>query len=142
MANPAKATRRRGRKPAAQLTRPDYPYTMRLPDGRTLCVEVPGRWTTADRDGTPAFLPEGVAFLDRMRALFISTLDRAPSPGYVTRLREGLGMTQAQFGERIGVDKITVSRWERGTMKPSTPALKAIEKLRKQWLRRGVTVSS
>jgi DNA-binding XRE family transcriptional regulator len=115
---------------------------MRLPDGRTLCVEVPGRWTTADRDGTPAFLPEGVAFLDRIRALFTSTLDRAPSPGYITRLREALGMTQEQFGDRIGVDKMTVSRWERGTMKPSGPARKAIEKLRKESIRKGVTVES
>lgn len=115
---------------------------MRLPDGRTLCVEVPGRWVTADRDGTPAFLPEGVGFLDRVRALFISTLDRAPSPGYVTRLREGLGLTQKRFAQRIGVDKMTVSRWERGAMRPSAEAIKAIEKLRKQAMRRGVAVAS
>lgn len=41
-------------------------------------MEVPGRWVSADRDATPAFEPEAAAFLDR-----------APSPGYITRLREG-----------------------------------------------------
>jgi len=134
--------RRGGRKPAAHLSRPDHPYTMRLPDGRTLCVEVPGRWVSADRDGTPAFEPQAVAFLDRIRAVFMSALDRAPSPGYITRLREGLGMTQEQFSQRVGVDKMSVSRWERGTMRPSETAVKAIEKLRKNSIRHGVTVES
>ena len=85
---------------------------MRLPDGRTLCVEVSGRWVTADRNGTPALLPDGVRFLDRVRALLMSVLDRPPSPGFITTLREGLGYTRKRFGERIGVDKMTVSRWE------------------------------
>jgi DNA-binding XRE family transcriptional regulator len=115
---------------------------MRLSDGRTLCLEVPGRWVTKDRDGSTAFLPEGVAFLDRVRALFMSALDRAPSPGYIVRLREGLGLTQREFAERVNVDKMTVSRWERGTVRPSAEALKAIEKLRKEALRRGVTIES
>jgi DNA-binding transcriptional regulator YiaG len=97
---------------------------------------------TKDRDGSTAFLPEGVAFLDRVRALFLSALDRAPSPGYIVRLREGLGLTQKEFAERVGVDKMTVSRWERGTVRPSTEALKAVEKLRKEALRRGVTIES
>lgn len=140
MTTTLKPGKRRGTKPAAALSRPDLPYTMRLPDGRTVCVEVPGRWVTADRDGTPAFLPEGVAFLDRVRALFLSALDRPPSPGYITRLREGLGLTQRAFGERIGVDKMTVSRWERGTMRPSDEALRGIEKLRKDAVRRGVAL--
>lgn len=140
MATTLKKRTRRGRKPAAALSRPDFPYTMRLPDGRTVCVEVPGRWVTADRDGTPAFEPEGAAFLDRVRALFLSALDRAPSPGYITRLREGLGLTQRTFGERIGVDKMTVSRWERGAMRPSEEALQAIEKLRKDAVHRGVAI--
>lgn len=140
MATTLKPRTRRGTKPAAALSRLDFPYTMRLPDGRTVCVEVPGRWVTAERDGTPAFLPDGVAFLDRVRALFLSVLDRPPSPGYITRLREGLGLTQRTFGERIGVDKMTVSRWERGTMRPSEEALRVIEKLRKDAVRRGVAL--
>lgn len=142
MATTLKPRKRRGTKPAAALSRPDFPYTMRLPDGRTVCVEVPGRWVTADRDGTPAFLPDGVAFLDRVRALFLSALDSPPSPGYITRLREGLGLTQRAFGERVGVDKMTVSRWERGAMRPSNEAVAAIEKLRKTAVRRGVVLSA
>lgn len=135
----AEQKRRRGRPPAMQLANPDLPYTMRLADGRTLYVEVPGRWVTKDRDGSVAFLPEGVDFLDRIRALAIK-LDRPPGPGFITALREALGMTQKEFGERIGVDKMTVSRWERGALKPSDASLAALESLRRQAVRRGVTI--
>ncbi len=135
------SNRRRGRPRAEQLSRADVPYTMKLPDGRTLYVEVPGRWVTADRDGTMAFLPEGVAFLDRVRALAIK-LDRAPSPGFITSLREALGLRQKEFGEQLGVDKMTVSRWERGTLRPSAASLAALQRLRQQAVRRGVTIPS
>lgn len=135
----SKPLRRRGRQPAAQLGKPDFPYTMKLPDGRTLYVEVPGRWVTTDRDGSPAFLPEAVRFLDRVQAL-AQRLDRPPSPGFVTSLREALGMTQAEFAEQLGVDKMTVSRWERGTLRPSAESLAAIEELRRKAVRRGVTI--
>jgi DNA-binding transcriptional regulator YiaG len=94
---------------------------------------------TADRDGKPALRPDGVAFLDRLCALAIR-LDRPPSPGYIVALREALGMTQKEFGERIGVDKMTVSRWERGEVRPSDDSLAGIEQLRKQAVRRGVTI--
>lgn len=141
MATRVQGKRRRGRKPSPRLSRPDLPYTMKLPDGRTLCVEIPGRWVAADRDGAPALLPDGVRFLDRVRAMFLSALDRPPSPGYVTALREGLGLTQKEFGEGVGVDKMTVSRWERGTLRPSSESLAAIEKFRRQAVRKGVTLS-
>jgi DNA-binding transcriptional regulator YiaG len=131
--------RRRGRPPAAQLSNPDFPYTMKLPDGRTLYVEVPGRWMTQDRDGSPAFLPGAVRFLDRIQAL-AQRLDRPPSPGFITSLREALGMTQAEFGERIGVDKMTVSRWERGALRPSEGSLAAISELRNRATRSGVMI--
>jgi len=131
--------RRRGRPPAAQLSNPDFPYTMKLPDGRTLYVEVPGRWMTQDRDGSPAFLPGAVRFLDRIQAL-AQRLDRPPSPGFITSLREALGLTQAEFGERIGVDKMTVSRWERGALRPSDASLAAISELRNRATRSGVTI--
>lgn len=137
-----KKTWRRGRKPAAALSSPDLPYTMKLPDGRTIFVEVPGRWVTIDRSGQPAFLPEGVEFLDRVRALALSALDSSPGPAYITTLREALGCTQLEFGERIGVDKMTVSRWERGTLKPSEESLKAIEELRRKAVRKGVILPS
>jgi DNA-binding transcriptional regulator YiaG len=112
---------------------------MKLPDGRTLYVEVPGRWMTQDRDGTPAFLPEAVRFLDRVQAL-AQTLTRAPSPGFITSLREALGLTQKEFGEQLGVDKMTVSRWERGTLRPSEASLAVVEELRRKAVRRGVTI--
>jgi DNA-binding XRE family transcriptional regulator len=131
---------RRGTPPNPTLARPNYPYTMRLGDGRTLLVEVPGRWVTADRDGTPAFLPDGVHFLDRVRSAFLSVLDRAPSPGFLTTLREALGLTQREFAARVGVDKMTVSRWERGALRPSREALVVIERVRKEALRRGVAL--
>lgn len=134
------ATRkRRGRQPAAQLSNPDFPYTMKLGDGRTIYVEVPGRWMTKDRDGTPAFLPPAVRFLDRVRALSMK-LTTTPSPGFITTLREALGMTQAEFGERVGVDKMTVSRWERGALRPSDESLAAIAELRQRAVKRGVAI--
>lgn len=139
MTTNATPLRRRGRPPAAQLANPDLPYTMRLPDGRTLYVEVPGRWVTTDRDGKPAFLPGGVDFLDRLRALAIK-LDRPPGPGFITALREALGLTQKEFGEQLGVDKMTVSRWERGALRPSDESLDAIEELRRKAVRRGVAI--
>lgn len=130
---------RRGRPRAAQLSQPDLPYTMKLPDGRTIYVEVPGRWVTKDRGGEVAFLPGAVHFLDRVRALAVN-LDRTPSPGYFTVLREALGLTQAELGERIGVDKLTVSRWERGALRPSAESLAKLEKLRSEAVRKGVVI--
>ncbi len=135
-------SKRRGPQPSAQLSRPDFAYTMRLPDGRTVCIEVPGRWMTEDRDGSPAFLPGAIDFLDRIRALFMSALDRPPSPGYIMRLREALGMTQQQLGDAIGVDSMTVSRWERGTLRPSAESLAGLEKLRKRMVGEGVVIPS
>ncbi len=131
--------KRRGRPPAAQLPNPDLPYTMKLPDGGVLYVEVPGRWVTKDRDGKPAFLPQAVKFLDRVRALAVK-VDRAPTPGFLTALREALGMTQAEFGARIGVDKVTVSRWERGALRPGHESVRAIEDLRRRAVQGGVAI--
>jgi len=112
---------------------------MKLADGRTLYVEIPGRWVTKDRGGEALLLPEAVSFLDRIRALAMK-LDRPPSPGFIMALREALGLTQLEFGEQLGVDKMTVSRWERGTLRPSAASLEALENLRKQAGRRGVTI--
>jgi len=89
--------RRRGRTPQG-VAGPDYPYTLRLRDGRTLVVEIPGKWVTADRDGTPAFLPPAVEMVDRIRVLLGSVRAFSPpSPGYILTLRKALGLTQQQF---------------------------------------------
>ncbi|MCK4661021.1 MAG: helix-turn-helix domain-containing protein [Phycisphaerae bacterium] len=143
MATPAK-TKRRGHPPAKQLSRPDHPYTMKLPDGRTLFVEIPGRWVTRDRSGKPAFSSPAVQFLDRVRVLAMpfGAQRTAPSPGYITTLREALGLTQKEMGERLGVDKMTVSRWERGTIRPRDDSLASLERLRRQTVRKGVTIPS
>lgn len=53
------------------------------------------------------------------------------APEEVKSLREELGLTQEKFAKRIGVHKITVSRWERGEMVPRGLALKALERLAK-----------
>ncbi len=138
-AMPKPAPHRRGRPTNPQLTRPDHPYTMKLPDGRTLFVEVPGRWTANDRDGSILFLPDAVRFLDRLRVL-ANKINRTPTPGYITTLRESLGMTQAQFGLEVGVDKVTVSRWERGELHPSEKSIAALEKLRAQAAAKGAVI--
>lgn len=42
------------------------------------------------------------------------------------RLRHGLGLTQAQMGERIGVTQNTVARWERGEVGIGEPQARLI----------------
>ena len=116
---------------------PDLPYAMNFSDGRTLLVSVPGRWVVKDRSGETCFTPEGVRFLDRCRSVF-TPLDRAPSPGFIRTFREALG--QAKFGERVGVDKLTIYRWERGELRPGAESVQAIRKLREQAARKGVVI--
>jgi DNA-binding transcriptional regulator YiaG len=44
----------------------------------------------------------------------------------VRKLREDLGMTQAQLAAEVGVDQSTVSLWETTDTKPRGPALKLL----------------
>jgi len=130
------------RHPRRRQSEGDYPYTMKLPDGRRVYVEVPGRWVTTDRSGDVVLLPQAVRFLDRVRALAtpLHASRTGPSPGFITTLRKALGLTQLELGERVGVDKMTVSRWERGTVHPSEESLTELEKVRKQAVRKGVPI--
>jgi transcriptional regulator with XRE-family HTH domain len=48
------------------------------------------------------------------------------------RARRALGMTQKQLGAKLGVDAMTVSRWERGPVRPGTDSVRAIEQLRRR----------
>ena len=137
----AQKVARRGRPSPPVLRLPDVPYTMRLADGRTLYVEVPGRWTVTDRSGQLGFAPEAVRFLDRIRALAVR-LTQSPSPGFITSLREAMGLTQQQFGSRIGVNKLTVSRWERGALRPGPKSIRSIDVLRHKTVHRGVFLAA
>ncbi len=140
MATLQKKTWRRGRPRAQQVQRADVPWAMKLPGGRTLAVEIPGRWTAEDRDGSTLLLPDAVRFLDRLQVLF-SCLRTPPSPGYITVLREALGMTQAEMARQAGVGKLTVSKWEIGLLRPSATSLQKIEALRQRAIKDGVELA-
>lgn len=126
---------------AADPKAQDVPYTMRLPSGRTLLVLIPAQWCETDPSGATAFKPEAVRLLDRIRVT-VTSLPHAPTPGYIRTLREALGLTQTQLAHRLGVDKMTVARWEWGKMKPSTAAVKALDKLRRDAGRRGTVIAA
>jgi DNA-binding transcriptional regulator YiaG len=136
---PAAYSRRRGTHRNPQLSRPDYPFAMAIPDGRTMVVAVPGRWTAEDRDGSTLLLPEAVRFLDRVQAL-VTPRKATVTPGYIVALREALNMTQTEFAKEVGVAKMTVSRWERGELRPGDESLTKIEKLRATRLAQGVVL--
>lgn len=44
----------------------------------------------------------------------------------IKALREGLGLTQEEFGRRIGVTTQAVSAWEAGKVKPTVDSLAKI----------------
>jgi Helix-turn-helix domain len=129
------------RKQVQQPMTDDVPYTMRMPDGRTLFVLVPAKWCELDVTGELLFKPDAIRFLDRIRVLAMK-MPKRPTPGFIRTLRDALGLTQVELGERIGVDSMTVSRWERGAVKPGPAAVKALDKLRRDAGRRGVTIAA
>ena len=54
------------------------------------------------------------------------------SDGVAARLRTArrtAGLTQRQLADRLGVESITVSRWERGVTSPSLPRLQRIAEI-------------
>jgi DNA-binding transcriptional regulator YiaG len=130
---------RRGRPRRPELDAADLPYTMKLADGRTVYVEVPGRMVTRDRSGETAFTPEGVRFLDHVRAL-ATNLEGMPSPAFITALREAAGMTQEELGRRVGRHKLSVARWEWGTLHPDAEALERLRKLTRELKSAGVVL--
>jgi len=62
------------------------------PDAPTRSLELPAPPVARDVLIVEVSHPWAVAFLDRIRALAMK-LDRLPSPGYLTALREALGLT-------------------------------------------------
>lgn len=45
----------------------------------------------------------------------------------VTRIRNGLGLTQGKFADLVGAHYMTVSRWERGIARPTPYVLAVIQ---------------
>lgn len=115
------------------------PYLMKLSDGRSLFIEIPADMVRIDRDGSTGFTSAGIRFLDRIRAL-ASQMGEKPTPGHIAALRQALDLTQRELGERIGVDKLTVSRWERGEIKPSGDSVARLQALRRKAVAKGVIV--
>jgi ribosome-binding protein aMBF1 (putative translation factor) len=118
---------------------PTVPYTMALPDGRNVYVELPEEMTGQDRDGSLTFKPAGVRRLDEIRA--VATRDFAPpSPGFVQSARSALGLTQKQLAQKLGRSEITVKRWEGGTLRPGDEAMKGLRRLLSRAAKRGVVL--
>jgi transcriptional regulator with XRE-family HTH domain len=49
--------------------------------------------------------------------------------GNVRTARRSAGLTQRQLAEAVGVDAITISRWERGVTTPSLPRLRRVAEI-------------
>lgn len=62
-----------------------------------------------------------------------------PTPAEVRAARQRLGLTQAELAARLGVDVMTISRWERGARTPPpylAQTLAALENAKNPALRR------
>lgn len=44
----------------------------------------------------------------------------------VKAARKAKGLTQRQLGDKVGVDTLTISRWERGAVRPTIANLAAL----------------
>jgi len=116
----------------------DLPYVTSVGEGRMLAILLPATWIKAGRSGEPLLLPPAIRGLDRVRALFVR--QEGLTPGFIASLREGMGLTQQEFGKDLGVSKMTVSRWECGQMRPSASARTAIYRLQAKARKSGVVV--
>jgi hypothetical protein len=116
----------------------DLPYAIPAGDGAMLAILLPAAWLKPDRSGQPLLLPPAVRALDRLRATFAG--DEVRTPGFIVSLREAVRLTQRQFARKLNVSTMTVSRWERGTMRPSAAAVVALKALQRQAQRAGVKI--
>ena len=64
-----------------------------------------------------------------MRAVSLGTRDGGEVGGRLRTARRSAGLTQKQLAEALGVESITVSRWERGVTSPSLPRLRRIAEI-------------
>lgn len=51
------------------------------------------------------------------------------SPKTIRAVRRQLGLTQRQFGDRLGISFVTISRWENGHNKPEGAAERQLAKI-------------
>ena len=116
------------------------PYTMRLPGGRYLYINLPTAYVTTDRSGEVFLLPPAVRLLDSVRALALKV--ESPTPGHIAAFRKAVGMTQAEFAGALHVDKATVYRWEHGHVTPKPESVAAIERLREKRAKQGVVIEA
>ncbi|HEY8749189.1 MAG TPA: helix-turn-helix transcriptional regulator [Tepidisphaeraceae bacterium] len=116
----------------------DLPYVVPFGDGGMLAIALRAAWLKPDRSGKPLLLPPAVRAVDRLRAVF--TNQEKLTPGFMVSLREGMGLTQREFGQKLGVSKITVSRWECGKMRPGPTTANAILKLQIEARHKGVKI--
>jgi DNA-binding transcriptional regulator YiaG len=116
----------------------DLPYVVSFGKDSMLAISLRAAWLKADRTGRPLLLPPAVRALDRLRAIF--TNQAKMTPGFIVSLREALGLTQEEFGRKLGVTKMTVSRWECGRTRPSPPTTAAIRRLQTRSRHEGVKI--
>ena len=116
----------------------DLPYVLPLGNGSMLAISLQAAWVKADRSGQPVLLPPAVRALDRLRAVFAA--QERLTPGYIVSLREAMGLTQRELARKLGVSKMTVSRWECGRMRPSPDAAESVLKLKAEARRDGVKI--
>ena len=50
----------------------------------------------------------------------------------IKELRKRLGMTQQELANAVGVDRVTIARWEAGQKKPSNLARRQLARLAKR----------
>jgi DNA-binding transcriptional regulator YiaG len=117
----------------------DLPYVVEFGEGEMLAIQLKSDWLKPDRSGRPLLLPEAVRVVDRLRAVFAN--QEKITPGFIISLREAMGCTQEEFGEKLGVSKMTVSRWENRRMRPSPGAVAALRRLQNQAREAGVKIS-
>jgi DNA-binding transcriptional regulator YiaG len=54
------------------------------------------------------------------------------SPTELQRIREALGLTQAESAEELGVHRVTVARWETGDRNIPEPVARLIQRIRNE----------
>lgn len=116
----------------------DLPYAVSLGARGMLAILLHAEWVAPDRSGRPLLLPPAVLAIDRLRAVFATASEI--TPGFILGLREAMGLTQEQFGRKLGVTKMTVSRWERGGMRPTASTAAAIRGLQTRVAFEGVRI--